>query len=120
MPGADDPLRVVLVGAGLMGQAWLDAVAAQSAAQDSFAYTLKRPGVPETHPTANDLDRVLVESRDLAERRDVWEVSKAVGGPLREGAGFVAEVGSRVLDMSVAGQLSALRERILKGAGGVA
>lgn len=32
--------------------------------------------------------------------------------------GFVAEVGSRVLDMSVAGQLSALRERILKGAGG--
>jgi F-type H+-transporting ATPase subunit delta len=34
--------------------------------------------------------------------------------------GFVAEVGSRVLDMSVAGQLSALRERILKGAGGMA
>lgn len=34
--------------------------------------------------------------------------------------GFVAEVGSRVLDMSVAGQLAALRERILKGAGGVA
>src|SRR5687768_5506735 len=33
MPGADDPLRVVLVGAGLMGQAWLDAVAAQPAAQ---------------------------------------------------------------------------------------
>ena len=34
--------------------------------------------------------------------------------------GFVAEVGSRVLDMSVAGQLSALRERIIKGAGGAA
>jgi F-type H+-transporting ATPase subunit delta len=34
--------------------------------------------------------------------------------------GFVAEVGSRVLDMSVAGQLSALRERITKGAGGAA
>jgi F-type H+-transporting ATPase subunit delta len=34
--------------------------------------------------------------------------------------GFVAEVGSRVLDMSVAGQLLALRERILKGAGGAA
>jgi F-type H+-transporting ATPase subunit delta len=34
--------------------------------------------------------------------------------------GFVADVGSRVLDMSVAGQLSALRERILKGAGGAA
>jgi F-type H+-transporting ATPase subunit delta len=34
--------------------------------------------------------------------------------------GFVAEVGSRVLDMSVAGQLAALRERITKGAGGAA
>jgi F-type H+-transporting ATPase subunit delta len=32
--------------------------------------------------------------------------------------GFVAEVGSRVLDLSVVGQLSALRDRILKGAGG--
>ncbi len=34
--------------------------------------------------------------------------------------GFVAEVGSRVLDMSIAGQLGALRERIIKGAGGAA
>ncbi len=34
--------------------------------------------------------------------------------------GFVAEVGSRVLDMSIAGQLAALRERIIKGAGGAA
>ena len=32
--------------------------------------------------------------------------------------GFVAEVGSRVLDLSVAGQLAALRERILREAGG--
>ena len=34
--------------------------------------------------------------------------------------GFVAEVGSRVLDMSVAGQLAALRERITRVAGGAA
>jgi F-type H+-transporting ATPase subunit delta len=34
--------------------------------------------------------------------------------------GFVAEVGSRVLDMSIAGQLAVLRERIIKGAGGAA
>jgi F-type H+-transporting ATPase subunit delta len=34
--------------------------------------------------------------------------------------GFVAEVGSRVLDVSVAGQLAALRERITKGSGGAA
>jgi F-type H+-transporting ATPase subunit delta len=31
--------------------------------------------------------------------------------------GFVAEVGSRVLDVSVAGQLTALRERITRGGG---
>ena len=34
--------------------------------------------------------------------------------------GFVAEVGSRVLDVSIAGQLAALRQRIIKGAGGAA
>lgn len=34
--------------------------------------------------------------------------------------GFVAEVGGQVLDMSVAGQLSALGDRIIKGAGGAA
>ncbi|HSE96525.1 MAG TPA: ATP synthase F1 subunit delta [Methylomirabilota bacterium] len=34
--------------------------------------------------------------------------------------GFVAEVGSRVLDASLAGQLTALRERITKAAGGTA
>jgi F-type H+-transporting ATPase subunit delta len=34
--------------------------------------------------------------------------------------GFVAEVGSRILDMSVRGQLAALRERITRDAGGIA
>jgi F-type H+-transporting ATPase subunit delta len=34
--------------------------------------------------------------------------------------GFVAEVGGRVLDMSVAGQLQALRDRLVRGAGGAA
>src|SRR5262245_2056097 len=34
--------------------------------------------------------------------------------------GFVAEVGSRMLDMSVRGQLTALRERITREAGGTA
>jgi F0F1-type ATP synthase delta subunit len=32
--------------------------------------------------------------------------------------GFVAEVGSRLLDMSVRGQLAGLRERITRDAGG--
>jgi len=62
-----------------------EAEAAQSAAQDSFAFTLQRPGKPAEHPSANDLDRVLVESRDLDERRAVWETSKTIGAPLRAG-----------------------------------
>ena len=43
---------------------------------------------PASRPStasANDIDRVLVESRDLDERRAVWEASKAIGGPLRDG-----------------------------------
>ena len=61
------------------------AEARQSATQDGFAYTLERPGRPAEHPSANDLDRYLIASRDLSERRAVWESSKAIGGPLRDG-----------------------------------
>ncbi len=62
-----------------------EAEARQSAAQDGFAYTLELPGKPAEHPSANDLDRALIESRDLAGRRAVWEASKAIGVPLRDG-----------------------------------
>ncbi|WP_435018086.1 M2 family metallopeptidase [Tundrisphaera sp. TA3] len=62
-----------------------EAEAKQSATQDGFTYTLRRPGTPESHPSANDLDRMLVESRDLDERLAVWETSKTIGGPLRPG-----------------------------------
>ncbi len=54
-------------------KARIKAEADQSAAQDGFAYTLNRQGKPEEHPTANAIDRVLVESPDLDERRDYWE-----------------------------------------------
>jgi peptidyl-dipeptidase A len=62
-----------------------EAEARQSATQDGFVFTLKRPGQPDKTVSANDIDRVLVESRDLPERQDVWEASKTVGAPLREG-----------------------------------
>ncbi len=48
-------------------KARIKAEADQSAAQDGFAYTLNRKGKPEEHPTANAIDRVLVESLDLDE-----------------------------------------------------
>jgi peptidyl-dipeptidase A len=59
--------------------------ARQSAVQDGFSYTLKRDGKPDEHPTANDIDQVLVSSRDLNERRLYWETSKTIGRLLREG-----------------------------------
>ncbi len=62
-----------------------EAEARQSATQDGFAYTLERPGKPPEHPSANALDRALIESRDLGERRAVWETSKTIGAPLRDG-----------------------------------
>ncbi len=62
-----------------------EAEARQSAIQDGFTYTLQQPGKPDEHPSANDIDRVLVESRDLARRLAYWKVSKTIGGPLRDG-----------------------------------
>ncbi|WP_435008652.1 M2 family metallopeptidase [Tundrisphaera lichenicola] len=62
-----------------------EAEAQQSAAQDGFVYTLERPGKPAEHPSANAIDRALIESRDLDERRAVWETSKSIGAPLRDG-----------------------------------
>ncbi|MFO0891969.1 MAG: M2 family metallopeptidase, partial [Isosphaeraceae bacterium] len=62
-----------------------EAEAAQSAAQDSFVFTRKRGGKPDEHPSANDIDRALLGSRDLDERRSDWEASKRIGAPLRDG-----------------------------------
>ena len=60
------------------------AEAEQSAAQDGFVYKLAAEG--QTKPvSANDIDRVLVESRDLTERQTYWELSKTIGTPLRAG-----------------------------------
>ena len=56
------------------------AEADQSAAQDGYAYKLGEKSV-----SANEIDRVLVTSKDMAERREYWELSKTIGGPLRSG-----------------------------------
>jgi peptidyl-dipeptidase A len=73
-----------------------EAEAKQSATQDGFVYTLERPGKPVEHPSANDVDRVLVGSRDLAERQAVWETSKTIGAPLREGLLKVRDLRNKV------------------------
>lgn len=57
-----------------------EAEAAQSATQDGFVYESNGRAV-----SANDIDKALAESRDLAERLRVWTVSKSIGAPLRDG-----------------------------------
>lgn len=73
-----------------------EAEAEQSAIQDGFVYQLDDPRRPEEPITPNGIDRVLVESDDLDERRLVWEASKAVGVPLRDGLLRLRDLRNRV------------------------
>jgi peptidyl-dipeptidase A len=77
-------------------KARIKAEADQSAAQDGFAYTLKRVGKPDEHPSANDIDRVLVNTISLDERQDYWETSKTIGAPLRTGLLRLRELRNKV------------------------
>ncbi len=58
-------------------------IAAEAAQNDAlFGYTFMLDGEPIT---PNDIDRLLRESTDLAEREQVWRASKGVGPTLTEG-----------------------------------
>jgi peptidyl-dipeptidase A len=70
-----------------------EAEARQSATQDGFVFQRKSSSSPLS---ANDIDRILVESRDLPERQDVWETSKTIGQPLRAGLLRLRELRNRV------------------------
>ncbi|GAB4206719.1 MAG: hypothetical protein OHK0013_23650 [Sandaracinaceae bacterium] len=63
------------------------AEAAQSARLDGFQFCLerRRDGTCARPVITNDLDRILSQSTDLAERRRAWEASKEVGQTLRDG-----------------------------------
>jgi peptidyl-dipeptidase A len=71
----------------------VDAEAHQAAIQDGFTFCLQpRPGAGSkggagcARPgTANDIDNILLKSRDLAERQRVWTASKEIGRPLKPG-----------------------------------
>lgn len=73
-----------------------EAEARQSADQDGFTYVLKRPGQSDQTLTANDIDRILVRSRDLNERKTTWELSKTIGGRLRPGLIRLRELRNQV------------------------
>jgi len=69
-----------------LARARVAAESAQSARLDGFQFCMRREGATCAEPvTTNDLDRVLVESRDLDARLAAWRASKEVGPTLREG-----------------------------------
>ena len=63
----------------------LQAEARQSADLYTHRYVLTLPGGEPNEVTSNQLDQVLLDSRDLRERRAAWECSKAVGPALKDG-----------------------------------
>ena len=64
----------------------VEAEARQSSLLDSWEFCLRRDGDDCTEPiTANEIDDRLVESRNLAERLQVWEASKEIGVALKPG-----------------------------------
>ena len=63
----------------------LRAEADQNAALHGHRFVLTLPGREPSEVTTNELDRLLLDSRNLQERRAIWECSKSVGPPLKDG-----------------------------------
>ena len=60
--------------------------AKQSAVLDTFTYCADKRGEDcRKKVTPNEIDKTLRNSRDLTERRRIWELSKQVGPPLKPG-----------------------------------
>lgn len=69
-----------------LARARVAAESAQSAALDGWQFCMRRDGEECAEPvTANDIDRVLVESRELDARLQAWNAAKEVGPSLRDG-----------------------------------
>ncbi len=75
----------------------IEAEAKQSATLDGFEFCLERQGDQCIKPiTVNQIDDTLRDSRDLAERKKVWEVSKQSGVALRPGLIELQKLRNRV------------------------
>ena len=73
------------------------AEARQGAVLDSFAFCSDRAGERcRKTVTANEIDNILVNSRDEAERRHIWEVSKQTGPALKEGLAELRDLRNRL------------------------
>lgn len=69
-----------------LARARVAAESAQSARLDGFQFCLEREGERCTRSvTTNEIDAILKNSRDMAEREAAWQASKEVGEVLRDG-----------------------------------
>lgn len=97
-------LRSILLGAAeypgtipAVVAARVAAEAEQSAILDSFEFCADRAnGTCRQIVTPNQIDEVLVTSRDEAERRKIWEVAKQTGPALKEGIGRLRDLRNEV------------------------
>ncbi|MEZ5353061.1 MAG: M2 family metallopeptidase [Bryobacteraceae bacterium] len=75
----------------------IEAEARLAATLDGFTFCLDKPLPPCSHPvTPNDIDDVLLRSRDLRQRQKYWEVSKQSGFALRDGLVALRDLRNRV------------------------
>ncbi len=73
---------------GTAPEAVQELIATESALVDSlyaYDFLLELPGQTARKVTPNEIDRLLIENRDLPTRQAVWEVSKSVGPGLKDG-----------------------------------
>ncbi len=84
----------------------VEAEARQAAIQDGYTFCLQpKPGQAGTGgganacarpTTANDIDGVLLKSRDLPERQRTWTASKEIGRPLKPGLADLQKLRNQV------------------------
>ncbi|MFN7934783.1 MAG: M2 family metallopeptidase [Bryobacteraceae bacterium] len=75
----------------------IEAEARASSILDGFTFCLEPRGEQcAKKTTPNEIDKALVESRNLAERRKLWEVSKQTGPALKKNLGELRDLRNRV------------------------
>jgi peptidyl-dipeptidase A len=75
----------------------IEAEARLGAILDSFTFCMERRADACLKPvTANEIDEILLTSRDLAQRKKIWEVSKQTGPALKKGLAELRDLRNRV------------------------
>ncbi len=96
-----------------------EAEAKQAAALNGYEFRMSPPGGGERVVTANDIDDILLKSRNLDERLAAWTASKEIGKTLRPGLERLHQLRNKVarelgfrslLDLEVTGDGMSIRE----------